>query len=180
MRAAVALTRVRTFRNDAVPRPQDRQAGQPSQISTTDPHCFSGSVAGSMGRRRNLCINAGSDGGCRGDDDVAARDESVVAPALGHIDALTVEMLVQAALSTKESACSLDSWKPSAITAIARWFPGLLTDLAAIVNYIELHGTWPAPILLAYASLMEKDATLYDPKAIEFRPITVRSGVYRL
>ena len=57
---------------------------------------------------------------------------------------LSGEDLVEAARSTKASSPSLDNWKPSAITALAFWFPMVFNDLALILNQVEEVGEWPS------------------------------------
>ena len=74
----------------------------------------------------------------------------------------------------------MDMWKPKALSALTQWFPGLLDDSALIYNKVEATGRWPSAMLLAYTSLMPKDASRVEPKATDCWPITVLSGLYRL
>lgn len=71
--------------------------------------------------------------------------------------------LVEVAVQTKGSSASLDNWRPSALSALAMWFPGLFKDLAAFFNKVEETGKWPDRILTAYTSLIPKDLSLQDP-----------------
>lgn len=96
------------------------------------------------------------------------------------LDPLTPQQIVDAAKATTESSASLDNWRPSALTALAWWFPGLFVDLAAIYNAMELSGDLPESFLLAYTSLIPKDTSLEDAGPTDFRPITVLTAVYRL
>ena len=93
---------------------------------------------------------------------------------------LTGADLVNAARATSPSAASLDGWCPSAITALAVWFPMLFEDVAMILNKIEKLGEWPQDLLSSYTSLIPKDEHADDVSATDFRPITVLSTIYRL
>ena len=96
------------------------------------------------------------------------------------LEPLTGIFLATVARETAASAPGLDMWRPEALSALGHWFPGLFDDLAAILEYVELTGRWPTPMFSAYTSLIPKDETLFDPRATDFRPITVLSGIYRL
>ena len=74
----------------------------------------------------------------------------------------------------------MELFHPSALSALAMWFPGLFKDLAALFKKVEETGKWPDRILTAYTSLIPKDLSLQDPGPTDFRPITVLSGLYRL
>ena len=93
---------------------------------------------------------------------------------------LTGADLVNAARATSPSAASLDSWRPTAITALALWFPMLFEDLAMILNKVEELGEWPQDLLSSYTSLIPKDEHADDVSATDFRPITVLSAIYWL
>ena len=73
----------------------------------------------------------------------------------------------------------MDNWQPSELKALAEWFPGLFTDLAAIFNYIEDTGEWPEAMMKAYISLIPKNSEA-TVKPTDLRPITVLSALYRL
>lgn len=97
-----------------------------------------------------------------------------------NLDTLTSQQLVDAAKATSDSSASLDNWRPSALTALAWWFPGLFVDLAMILNTMELSGHIPESFLSAYTSLIPKDTSLEDAGPTDFRPITVLAAAYRL
>ena len=67
----------------------------------------------------------------------------------------------------------MDMWKPKALSALTQWFPGLLDDSALIYNKVEATGRWPSAMLLAYTSLMPKDASQVEPKATDCWSIQV-------
>ena len=96
------------------------------------------------------------------------------------LSSLTGADLVNAARATSPSAASLDSWRPSAIAALAVWFPMLFEDLAVILNKVEELGEWPQDLLSSYTSLIPKDEQAVDVSARDFRPITVLDAIYRL
>ena len=72
---------------------------------------------------------------------------------------LTGERLVDMAKQSKPSAASLDQWKPSALSALAFWYPSLFEMLAEIFNYVETTGGWPYELTKGYTSLVPKQMT---------------------
>ena len=82
--------------------------------------------------------------------------------------------------ATKNSAPGKDKWGIQELKLLAAWAPNLFDSLARLLTAVERHGVWPE--VLAYGSVcfIPKDLNDAVPTAMQHRPITVLSAIYRL
>ena len=93
---------------------------------------------------------------------------------------ITLEELIDEAISAKPSAAGLDQWRPETLKMLAKHCPALFEPLARLLNLIEETGEWPRDMYKAYVALIPKDGVEADAGPTDFRPITVLSAIYRL
>ena len=80
----------------------------------------------------------------------------------------------------KNSSPGLDHIHIAELKVATLWSPDLLTNLVSLLQCIETNAKWPSNLTKGVAAFIPKDTTNPQPKADEFRPITVLPTIYRV
>ena len=82
--------------------------------------------------------------------------------------------------ATKNSAPGMDKWGIQELKLLAAWAPNLFDSLARLLTAVELHGVWPEVPVHGSVCFIPKNLNDAVPTAMQHRPITVLSAIYRL
>ena len=93
---------------------------------------------------------------------------------------ITAEQLLAKVSCAEPSASSMDHWDSTELRSLFLWAPGAAAPLAQSLNLIERTGRWPSPCLQGRVVFIPKEVDSGFADALEHRPITILSCVYRL
>ena len=82
--------------------------------------------------------------------------------------------------ATSISAPGMDKWDVADLKLLSAWAPDLFDRLARLLQVVEAQGVWPEALIHGYVCFIPKDLEDAIPTAMQHRPITVLSTIYRL
>ena len=82
--------------------------------------------------------------------------------------------------ATSVSAPGMDKWDVADLKLLSVWAPNLFDRLARLLQVVEAQGVWPEALIHGSVCFIPKDLEDAIPTAMQHRPITVLSTIYRL